>query len=109
MDFVNRIFDFIANTGVPGQLADVEVGALFTNPWFLVPFLAFVGYNLYRQAVSTLVIAALVVGLWIFSGTPMMEGLVVDGEMQLAKVLPVAGVGLLAAGIAIYFLFIRPD
>ncbi|MFH7326847.1 hypothetical protein [Desulfurivibrio sp. C05AmB] len=109
MDIFGAIVDFIANTNVPDQFREVDVRGLFTNPWFLVPFIAFIGYHFYKQSVNTLVITALVLGLWIFSGSPMMEDLVVDGHLQLSKVLPVAGVGVLALGIAVYFLFIRSD
>ncbi|MDF1613371.1 hypothetical protein [Desulfurivibrio dismutans] len=109
MEFLASIAESINSTGVPGQIRNVEVMALFTNPWFMVPFVLFVVYKLYRQAVNTLVLTALVVALWILTGSPMMEGLIIDGELQLNKVLPVAGVGLLAAVIAVYFLFIRSD
>lgn len=109
MEFFAKLIELLNRTGVPGQLQDVAVKELFTNPWFLVPFVLFVGYNLYKQSVNTLVITALLVGLWIFSGSPMMEDLVIDGELQLGKVLPVAGIGVVAAGIAVYFLFMRSD
>lgn len=107
MEFLGSLLDFLNNTNVPAQFREVDARGLFTNPWFLVPFLAFIGYNLYKQAVNPLVLTALVIGLWIFSGSPMMDGLIVDGEMQLGKVLPVVGVGLVAVGVAVYFLFMR--
>lgn len=107
MEILTSIMDFFNNTGVVEQIRNVDFKALFSNPWFLVPFIGFVGYNLYKQAVNILVITALVLALWLFSGSPMMDGLIVDGEMQLAKVLPVVGVGLAAVGVAVYFLFMR--
>ncbi|ADH86247.1 hypothetical protein [Desulfurivibrio alkaliphilus] len=109
MEFFASIIDLIDSTGVPDQISNVEVAALFTNPWFMVPFVLFVVYKLYRQALNTLVLTGLAVALWVFSGSPMMDGLIIDGELQLNKVLPVAGVGLLAVVIAVYFLFIRSD
>lgn len=109
MSFFDSIIDFVVGTGIPGQLSEADVVGLFTNPWFLVPFIAFVGYHLYRQSINTLVITALVIGLWAFSGSPLMEDLIVDGEIQLGKLLPVIGVGLGAAAVAIYFLFMRSD
>ncbi|MDZ7640605.1 MAG: hypothetical protein U5J62_01035 [Desulfurivibrio sp.] len=109
MNLLDSITGFIADTGIPEQLSEVEVVGLFTNPWFLVPFLVFIGYQLYRQSLNTLVLVALLIGLWAFSGTPLMEDLIIDGELQLGKLLPVIGVGLGAAAIAIYFFFIRSD
>ncbi len=107
MEILTSIIDFIIGTGVGEQISSVDAKGLFTNPWFLVPFIAFIGYNLYKQSINTLVLTALAVALWLFAGSPMMEGLIVDGEMQLGKVLPVAGVGVVAVGVAVYFLFMR--
>ncbi|MFA7383822.1 MAG: hypothetical protein WC001_10260 [Desulfurivibrionaceae bacterium] len=108
-EFLGKIIDFFNSTNVPEQFRDTDVKALFTNPWFLAPFIAFIFYNLYKQATNTLVITGLGLGLWIFSGSSYMEGMVVDGFLQLNKVLPVAGVFLGAIGIAVYFLFMRSD
>ena len=38
-----------------------------------------------------------------------MQGLVINGELQIGKILPVAGVWLLAVATAIYLLFMRSD
>jgi len=108
-EFLGKIIDFFNSTNVPQQFRDTDLKALFTNPWFLVPFIAFLCYNLYKQATNTLVMTALAFGLWVFSGSRYMEGLVVDGFLQLGKVLPVAGVFIGAIAIAIYFLFMRSD
>ncbi len=107
MEIFGSLLDFLNNTNLPEQLREVDIRGLFTNPWFLVPFILFIGYYLYRQAVNPLVLTALALGLWIFSGSPMMDGLIVDGELQLAKVLPVVGVGIVATVVAVYFFFIR--
>jgi len=109
MEFLSRIIGFVNDTQVPDQIREVDVVGLFTNPWFLVPFLAFVGWKLYKMSINTLVVTAVAIGLWAFSGSPMMQGLIVNGELQLDKVLPVVGVGIVAIGIVIYFLFIRSD
>ena len=108
-EFLGKIVDFINNTNVPQQFHDVDVKALFTNSWFLAPFIVFICYNLYKQAVNTLVLTGLGFGLWIFSGSSYMEGMVVNGILQLNKVLPVAGVFIGAIAVAIYFLFMRSD
>lgn len=108
-NFLVSIIDFINNTKVLEQLQAVDAAGLFTNGYFLVPFIAFVGYKLYKQAFNTLIITGLAIGLWLFSGSGYMHGLVVNGELQLSKVLPVAGVFLAALGVAIYFLFMRSD
>lgn len=108
-EFLGKIVDFMNSTNVPQQFREVDARGLFTNSWFLVPFIAFICYNLYKQAVNTLVMTGLGFGLWLFSGSSYMEGMVVDGILQLNKVLPVAGVFIGAIAIAIYFLFMRSD
>jgi hypothetical protein len=108
-EFLGQLVDFINSTNVPQQFREVDARGLFTNPWFLVPCIAFVFYNLYKQATNTLVLTGLGFGLWLFSGSRYMEGMVVDGHLQLGKVLPVAGVFIGAISIAIYFLFMRSD
>ena len=109
MEFLDTIVEFFNNTNIPEQLHQVDAAGLFTNPWFLVPFVLFVGYQLYKQSINTLVITGVAIGLWIFSGSPMTQNLIVDGQLQIGKVLPVAGVGIVAIGIIIYFLFMRSE
>ena len=109
IEFLGQIVDFLNSTNVPQQISEVDAKGLFTNTWFLVPFIAFICYNLYKQAMNTLVMTGLGFGLWLFSGSSYMEGLVVNGTLQLGKVLPVAGVFIGAIAIAIYFLFMRTD
>ena len=109
IEFLGQIVDFLNSTNVPQQLREVDAKGLFTNTWFLAPFIAFICYNLYKQAMNTLVLTGLGFGLWLFSGSSYMEGLVVNGTLQLGKVLPVAGVFIGALAIAVYFLFMRSD
>jgi len=109
MDFLDSIADFIDSTNIPAQLQAVDAASLFTNPWFLVPFILFVGYQIYRQSLTPLVITGVALGLWLFSGSSMAKNVIVNGQIQLGKVLPIAGVGIAAIGIIIYFLFMRSD
>ena len=108
-EFLGQIVDFLNSTNVPQQFREVDAKGLFTNTWFLVPFISFICYNLYKQALNTLIMTGLGFGLWLFSGSRYMEGLVVGGQLQLGKVLPVAGVFIGALAIAVYFLFMRSD
>lgn len=108
-EFLGQIVDFLNSTNVPQQFNEVDLKGLFTNAWFMVPFVAFICYNLYKQAINTLVLTGLGFGLWIFSSSSYMEGLVVNGQLQLGKMLPVAGVFIGVIAIAIYFLFMRSD
>ena len=108
-EFLGQIVDFLNSTNVPQQFREVDAKGLITNVWFVVPCIAFVCYNLYKQATNTLVMTGLGFGLWLFSGSSYMDGLVVNGYLQLGKVLPVAAVFIGAIAIAIYFLFMRTD
>lgn len=108
-EFLGQIVDFFNSTNVPQQLREVDAKALFTNAWFLVPFIAFICYSLYKQAVDSLVMTGLAIGLWLFTGSSYMDGLIVDGTIQIGKILPVAGVFIGAIAVAVYFLFMRTD
>jgi hypothetical protein len=90
-------------------LKNVDVRGAFTNPWVLVPLIAQVSWWFYKQNMNAIIFLALAIGVWIFTGSPYAHGLVVNGELQLGKVLPVAGVGLGAIMVVIYLLFMRGD
>lgn len=108
-DIFGPVVDFINNTHVLEQIREVDTKGLFTNTWFLIPFLVFLGYKLYKQDVNALVLTALVFGLWMFSGSTYMSGLIVNGVLQIGKILPVAFVFIGAIAVAVYFLFMRSD
>lgn len=108
-ELLGQIIEFFNNTGIPQQFRDTDVKGLFTNTWFVVPFAVFISYNLYKQSLNTLVMTGLALGLWWFSGSSYMEGLIVGNQIQIGKVLPVAGVFIGAFAIAIYFLFMRSE
>lgn len=103
------ISQFLETTNLPQQISEVDFGGLFTNPWFLVPFIALVGYLLYKKAFRDLIIFAILLGVWYASGTEYMQTLVIGDELQVNKVLPVlfGGAGIL--GFIIYLLFGRSD
>jgi hypothetical protein len=103
------LMDFWANTTIPEQLADVDWRGVFTNPWFMVPLVTQLGWWIYKQALNAVVITFLALGVWVFTGTSYASGLVIDGNIQLDKVLPVAGVGMGVLMIVIYLFFIRAD
>lgn len=108
-DLLSPVMEFINSTHLLEQIRTVDVKGLFTNPWFLVPFIAQIGWWFYKQALNSLVCTALVIGIWWFSGSNYAQGLVINGELQLAKVLPVAGVGILVIVVLVYLFFIRSD
>ena len=105
--FFAKIGAWLQSTQVPGQIQDVEVVALFTNPWFLVPFIALIGYLIWKQAFNELIIIALLVIIWWLSGTEYMQTLVVDGQLQIKKVLPVLVGASAVLGFLIYLFFGR--
>lgn len=108
-DFFAKITALFDSTHVVKQVADVDVAGLFSNPWFLVPFVAFVGYSLYKQAWKDLVIVGAFVGVWWVSGTQYMDTLIVGGELQIGKILPVLFGGAALLGVLIYMFFGRSD
>jgi len=107
--FFSSIGDLLQATHLPEQISDVDVTGLFSNPWFLVPFVGFIGYHIYKQAFRDLVIMALLMGVWYMSGTPYMQTLVVGDELQVNKVLPLLFGGAAIVGVVIYLFFGRSD
>ncbi len=105
--FLARIGGLIQATNIPKQFREVDFTGLFTNPWFLVPFVALVGYQIYKQAFRDLFIVVLIVGIWYLSGTEYMQTLVVNGELQINKVLPIVFGGAAVLGFIIYLFFGR--
>ena len=105
MEFLHKIVDFINSTQVLQQFRDIDAAGLFTNPWFLVPFLCLIGYMLYKQNFREIFIIFIGFGCWHISGTEYMATLIVDDEVQLAKVLPVVFGGACVLGIVIYLYF----
>lgn len=108
-DFFNGILAWIESTHIQQQIKDVDYVGLFTNPWFLVPFVALVGYLLYKQAFRDLIVVGLFVGVWYVSGMDYMQNMVVDGHLQMNKVLPVVFGGAAVLALIIYMLFGRSD
>lgn len=106
---VEPIGQFIEKTHLPEQIKEVDIAALFANPWFLVPFIALTGYLLYKKAFRDIIIIATIIALWWSSGTQYMQTLVVNGELQVTKVLPVLFGGAAVLGLLIYILFGRSD
>jgi len=99
----------VADTNLPEQISNVDVGGLFSNPFFLIPFIGLVGYLLYKQSFNNLVLIGLGMGVWIFSGSKYAHGLVVDGQIQADKVLPLLGVSVVVVAVIIYLFFGRSD
>ena len=109
MKFFTKIADWFESTHLQEQIKDVDIVALFSNPWFIVPFACMVLYMLYKQNWRDLIIITLLVGIWWVSGTPYMNTLLVNGEIQIGKILPVIFGGAIVLGFVIYLLFGRSD
>ena len=108
-EFFSKIMAFIDSTKVVEQVAEVDYVGLFTNPWFLVPFIALVLYLLWKQRWRDLTFIVIFIGVWWVSGTDYMQTLVVGEKLQVNKVLPVLFGGAAILGIVIYLLFGRSD
>ena len=109
MKYFTTITDWFESTHLQEQIKDVDIVALFSNPWFIVPFACMVLYMLYKQSWRDLTIISLLVAIWWVSGTPYMNSLLVNGEIQIAKILPVVFGGAIVLGFVIYLLFGRSD
>jgi hypothetical protein len=109
MGFFTNIKEWFASTHIQEQIKDVDFVGLFTNPWFIIPFIALVLYSLFRQKWKDLIIIAIFVAIWWVSGTNYMNSLLVNGEIQINKILPVIFGGAAVLGFVIYLFFGRSD
>ncbi len=109
MEFLTKIVDFINSTQVLDQFREVDAVGLFTNPWFLVPFIGMLGYMLYKQDFKEIVVIFIGLLLWHISGTEYMATLIIGDEIQLGKVLPVVFGAACLLGVVIYMYFGRSD
>ena len=105
--FFSKIGEFVQATNLPAQIKDVDFVGLFSNPWFIVPFVAMVGYLLYKQAFRDLLIVGIIIAVWWVSGTEYMQTLVVGDELQINKILPILFGGAAVLGFVIYLFFGR--
>ncbi len=108
-DFFGNILSWVDSTHVVEQVADVDYVGLFTNPWFMVPFVAVVLYLLWKQSFKDLIVITIFIGIWWVSGTQYMDTLVVGDELQVGKVLPVLFGGAVVVGFVVYIFFGRSD
>ena len=108
-EFFDKIWGWVESTHIQEQVANVDYVGLFSNPWFLVPFIVAVGYLLWKQAFKDLIIISIFIGVWWVSGTEYMDTLVVGDELQINKILPVLFGGAAVAGFVIYLFFGRSD
>ena len=108
-DFFSSIIEWFNNTQLTEQIKDVDAKGLFQNAYFLVPFISLIIYYLYKQAINNLIIMFLCLGVWYLSGSEYVATAVIDGELQMAKILPLAGAGIAIVAVLIYLLFIRND
>jgi hypothetical protein len=109
MQIFTNLKDWFVATHLQEQIKDVDFVGLFTNPWFIIPFGLMVGYMLFKQKWKDLIITAIFVAVWWVSGTPYMNSLLVNGEIQMEKILPVIFGGAAVLGFVIYLLFGRSD
>lgn len=109
MQFFTNLKEWFVATHLQEQIKDVDFVGLFTNPWFIVPFGLMVCYMLFRQRWKDLIIITIFVAIWWVSGTNYMNSLLVNGEIQIEKILPVIFGGAAVLGFVIYLLFGRSD
>jgi len=108
-EFFEKILSWFDSTHVQEQVVNVDYVGLFTNPWFLVPFVLAVGYLLYKQSFKELIVIVVFIGVWYASGTNYMQTLVVGDELQIEKILPVLFGGAALLAFIIYIFFGRSD
>jgi hypothetical protein len=104
-----EISEWFDSTHLHEQIVEVDYAGLFSNPWFMVPFVSIVLYMLYKQNWKDIFLMGMLIAVWWVSGTDYMHSLIVDGELQMDKILPVAFGGAAALGLVIYILFGRSD
>jgi uncharacterized membrane protein YidH (DUF202 family) len=109
-DFFASFLEFLESTKVIEQFDKFDTIGLLTNPWFLVPFAGLVLYFLIKQQFANLILVGLGIGVFAFMGSHYVEGLIdARGFIQLNKILPILGMGVVVTGVIVYLLFGRSD
>ncbi|WP_041277995.1 hypothetical protein [Desulfotalea psychrophila] len=103
--FWEKLLSAWISTRIPQQVADVDIAALVSNPWFFMPIACWLAYMVYRQKWKGIIIAAVLILVWFVSGTEYMGALVVNGEVQIFKIIPVLVGGAVSLAIVIYLIF----
>lgn len=109
MEIFTKLANWFESTHIDEQLRSVDYIGLFTNPWFFVPFIMMIAHMLYKQRWTQIFITAITVGVWYFSGTNYAQSLLVNGEIDINKILPVMFGGAVLLGLVVYMLFGRSD
>ncbi|NTV13044.1 MAG: hypothetical protein HGA96_03785 [Desulfobulbaceae bacterium] len=107
--FFTPVVDFIVETKVPEQLENIQYKELFSNGWFLVPYLAWIAWNIYRRQINSLITILLLTGSWVFFGTPYMQNVMNQETIQLDTIIPLVGGACLVLGIIIYIYFFKSE
>jgi hypothetical protein len=107
--FFKPVLDFAVATKVPEQVENIDYKALFANGWFLAPYLALIAWNIYKQQVYSIIIILLFTGSWAFFGTPYMQGILSQEQIQLEAVLPLVGGACAVLGIIVYLIFFKAE
>lgn len=107
--FFQPVLDFFVSTKVPEQIDKIDYKGLFSNGWFLVPYIAMLAWNVYKQAINSLLIILLLTGCWAFFGTPYMKEIIAQDELQLSAVLPLVAGACTVLGFIIYRIFFKSD
>ena len=108
-DLLAKFLAWVESTHLQEQVNNVDYVGLFTNPWFLVPFVCAVLYLFYKQDFKDLILIFTFLAVWWVSGTEYMGTLVVGNELQIAKIIPVMFGGVAVVGFVIYLFFGRSD
>lgn len=103
----DSITAWVDSTHLLEQIREVDAAGLFTNPWFLVPFIILLGYMVYKQAWRDIALLAIFIAVWWVSGTEYMQTLVEGEELKIEKILPVVFGGAATLGVVIYLLLGR--
>jgi hypothetical protein len=109
MELFTNLKEWFVSIHIQEQIRDVDFIGLFTNPWFIIPFALMVCYLFYKQNWKDLIIITIFIAVWWASGTDYMNSLLVDGEIQIDKILPVIFGGAAVLGFVIYLFFGRSD
>lgn len=107
--FFQPVLDFIIGTKVPEQIDSIDYKGLFTNGWFIVPFIAMIGWEIYKQAINSIIIILLLTASWAFFGTPYMQEVIGQEEIQLEAILPIIAGACAVFGFIIYRIFLKSD
>ncbi|MBU0673851.1 MAG: hypothetical protein KJ950_04340 [Proteobacteria bacterium] len=103
------LLEFFKSTNIPQQIKEVDYKGLFTNGWFMIPYLAMICWHIYKKDINFIIVILLFSATWAFFGTPYMREILSHDQLQLGDVFPLLLGAVVVLGIIVYIFVFKSE